>query len=58
VLPRLPYLSFSITLKPGPTGRFVLMYQRNERVQRIDLATGTVITVPGKAAEFPMDAAW
>jgi hypothetical protein len=58
VLPRLPFLNFGITLKPDATGRFVLMYQWNDRVQRIDLATGTITTVPGKAAQFAQDAAW
>jgi hypothetical protein len=57
-LPRLPYLNSSITLKPGPTGRFVLMDDWDQQVQRIDLATGTITTVPGKAAQFPQDAAW
>jgi len=57
VLPRLSFLNHLI-VKPDPTGRFMLMYDWNEQVQRIDLATGTLTTVPWRADQFTFDAAW
>ena len=58
VLPRISSLSSILIVKPDPTGRFVLMYDWNENVQRIDLAAGTITTVPSNADQLTYDAAW
>ena len=58
VLPRSSGRSSIFIVKPDPSGRFVLMYDWNENVQRIDLAAGTITTVPWNAEQLTYDAAW
>jgi hypothetical protein len=45
-------------LSPSNAGRYLLMNGWNDRVQRIDLATGRISTVPGKQAYRLSVVAW
>jgi hypothetical protein len=46
------------TLTADASGRYVLFANGGSPLRWVDLATGRVVTIPGRAANLPLDVAW
>ena len=46
------------TLTADVSGRYVLFANGGSPLRWVDLATGRVVTIPGRAANLPLDVAW
>jgi hypothetical protein len=58
VLPAIGTLNEELALSPDVSGRYLLLSQWNNRIQRIDAATGRVITLPNIHDTSPWGVAW
>jgi hypothetical protein len=58
IFPRLATLNYGLGIVADVSGAHLLIFSWTDQPEKLDLATGRLVTVPGKAVRLPVDVAW